>query len=326
MQKAFSPSDIEHLVPHRFENILVDYVELTTTETSVEGDFRLCVSQDDAKQRMIFFRQKKYGHYSMIAPILMEVIALGSIVCSDKLVPGGLVFFTGISSFDKKSDFPMGSTLTGKVKKIKDKAGFLVCSAVCQVDKTVVAEAQLMAFFPDPAMVASAEQKTAKKKLDISFNRRLSYPLHKNPDLKHPKMYVVDTLVDDDAEQKTAVASYQFPSDHPLVKGHFPGNPVLMGVMQWMMVEDAVLALLKYRVEQGITGMLFKVTGSADIFREDLTSVAEIREFEALGCIGAKDGPDYAEVVKTQKIAFRDRVSPEEEIFIRLSDLVITPL
>jgi 3-hydroxymyristoyl/3-hydroxydecanoyl-(acyl carrier protein) dehydratase len=326
MQKTFSPMQIEELVPHRYENLVVDHVDLAVSDSAVEGFLELCVAQNDALGRDIFFKQKRYGHFVMMSPILMEVLALGSIVCSDKMAPGNLVFFAGISQFVKHQDLGLSQPFKGQVKKVKDKAGFLVCDAKGFVQDTLITEAQLMAFFPDPAMVAAAP-KSPKKQVQFALTQHMSFFLPKQPSLKHPLMYVVDELMDDNTYEKTALARYKFPAHHPLVKGHFPGNPVLMGVMQWMMVEDAVLALLLHRKGASeASSARFKVSGNAELAKKDLTSVAEIKGFSVEAVLGHAQCPDQAELVKTDKVTFRDRVSPEEDVYIRLSDLVIEPL
>ena len=47
-----------------------------------------------------------------------------------------------------------------------------------------------------------------------------------------------------------ALYGYQYPSSHPLIKGHFPNNPVMMGVCQWQMLEDAMAHYFsKFRVQ-----------------------------------------------------------------------------
>ena len=50
---------------------------------------------------------------------------------------------------------------------------------------------------------------------------------------KSPGMTFVDAYhpLDDPNE---FLFSYKYPSSHPLIQGHFPGNPVMMGVCQWI--------------------------------------------------------------------------------------------
>ena len=66
-------------------------------------------------------------------------------------------------------------------------------------------------------------------------------------------MTFIDKLIflDEDINPKNAAFSYTYPNDHPCTKGHFPNNPVMMGVMQLTGVEDACLALAQ---QQKFTG------------------------------------------------------------------------
>ena len=43
------------------------------------------------------------------------------------------------------------------------------------------------------------------------------------PEFKQSIMFTVDSLRDLNSEMQTCVTQYEYPKDHPFVKGHFPG-------------------------------------------------------------------------------------------------------
>ncbi len=358
---SFSESEILAMVPHRFENILVDHTEMEVSENCHIGRLSLTIGSPDRLGRQIFTKQKQAGHYVLLSTVFMEVLAIGSIVCSNRAQPGQLVFFAGISHFKKSGDFPVGTTVTGKVVKKKDKGGFLLCHGELQLPSgDAIGEGDMLAYFAQDTVEQTAGP---KKQINIDLSHHCSVPLVR--DLNVKELYAIDELVqlnlthtktpgqllqDDrdpqvqaepgylkedrksdryaegiEGEDVSIVGKYTYPTTHPLIKGHFPDRPVMMGVMQWMMVEDAVLGLAQHLYATvGKTGS-YIVSGHADLVKPDKTSVCEIRGFEVQ--VHMKDAPyfDQADCIKTEKLSFRDTVSPGDTVYIRLHSLRFTP-
>lgn len=319
MDKVTSGDQIKGVVPHRYENILVDRTAVSAGDAGQKGLLFLKIDRPDSLGREIFLKQKRPGEWVVLATVIMEILALGSIVCSERLQPGGLVFFAGISQFEKWDDLPAGQEMNGLVEKKKDKGGFLLCSGEISVGDRPVAKGQMMAFFVGSTPEGAA---AAKKPIEVDLTHHFEMVLPRDPQLKSPDMYVVDALVADDLDQGRALAHYTYPASHPLTKGHFPDRPVMMGVMQWMMIEDTILALALRWKEGGRSGQ-YRVIGQADLVKPDKTSVCEIKQFEAIVYVDVPGYFDQVELFKTEKISFRDAVAPGEKIYIQLTQLQI---
>jgi|GEM_PF-1052777 len=308
--RQFTRNDIEALVPHRFENLLVDSVEMVQVEGETRARLSLNIGEKDELGRQLFFKQNG-SSAELIVPFFMEILALGSIVCSDKLIPGQTVFFTGISNFALHSAYAMGKTITGEVKKIKDKGPFLLCSGKIFEGDQCLAEGEMMAFFSDPNHPETDEKPKKKSAQILETNGVVVRDESKS--VKSKFMQVVDSLVYQNQEAGRYIFEYTYPKNHPLIRGHFPQKPLMMGVMQWMMVEDACELLANQVLN--MKSVVFK--GNAEIVKEEGTAVAELKGFEVQVLNG------IATLKSTSKIQFRDFVTPGEKVMLVLEGLEI---
>jgi 3-hydroxymyristoyl/3-hydroxydecanoyl-(acyl carrier protein) dehydratase len=173
----------------------------------------------------------------------------------------------------------------------------------------------MLAFFAEKSDLPHSQ--SAKKAVDF-VAPQLDIPIFKDPELKSPAMYAVDALRYEDPTHQEALFSYTFPDTHPLVKGHFPDQPVMMGVMQWLSIEDSIRFLAtRWSSVWGQNGL---IKGSADLVKTDGTSVCEVKNF-GVSLLWRPDGTPYVDTVSTDKISFRDAVSPNEPLFIHLKSL-----
>ncbi len=319
--KIFSREDIECIVPHRFENVLADSVTMGELDGVRVGLIELLIHDDDQRGRAIFSKHKTLNQSVVLPAVFLEILALGAIVCTDRPHPDLPVFFTGISRFVKHQDFCLGETAKGLVKKVKDKAGFIVCDAELSSERGLICTATLMAFFP--SFMPKKIEKNARKMSEFDCPKPIYYPLKKWPTLKSPFMYMCDALRYVNLNEGIVVGDYTSPENHPLIKGHFPGNPILMGVLQWMSVEDLVLALATYLKEtEGKVGR-YVVRGDAELIHDDGGVVADIKGFQVQVWMSTDDCLDQAELIATEKVSFRDSVKPSQTISIVCRHLVI---
>jgi len=303
--------DIEKRIQHRFENQLIDGAEIMGSEGEGRGTLHLCIVENDARNRNLFLKKKFKNQKQVLIPaVCMEILAIGSIVTSGTLKPNQAVFFASIMDFKKGIDATEGVSIHGETFKMSEKASFLKYKGTLTQENQIVAEGNMMAFFLNDS----------DRNLDLNAKKILPVPLlpvslpsEKVNQYKCESMMLCDALGLVEADQTVGI--YTFTPTHPTHKGHFPGNPVMMGVMQWMTLEDT---LLSWARETGHRGSL---RGNACLMQTDGVLVAEVKQFEADVWIDDPNYVDQVEIFKIQKIIFRTMVKPNETILIHIQNL-----
>lgn len=298
-------ADLLLYLPHRYENVLIDTVTLESPEV---GSLTITIPKEDPLGRELFLKEKKPGQFVLISPVMMEILALGSIVSRNVVVSNETVVFASISNFEKFSDFESNSCVQGRVTLSSNKGGFLRykgelfgTSPVCKGD--------MLAFFTTGALQDSLEGTVPLSFVDSS-------PIEK-PAFKSAWMHCADQLC---AITETSITTrYTYPDNHPLVRGHFPGNPLMMGVMQWMSVEDAFLVFCK---SHGLRGER-RFMCDATLIKENGVVVSDIKSIQVTTWLHHDDYIDQADITATKKIAFRTAVRPGETLYTRIES--ITP-
>lgn len=303
-----SQFDIEKRIQHRFENQLLD--EANILNQTGEGHLQLCIQEKDSRNRHLFLKQKKRNSIKSIIPsVLMEILAIGSIVTSGSLKNDEAVFFASIMDFEKGEDALANNLIKGITTKISEKSQFLKYKGTLYQEDKMVGTGNMMAFF----LESSKQEEVSPSKKGVIPNLSQTVPVNKKNQYKIEEMMLCDELRL--CEDHEAVGVYTFPETHPTTKGHFPGNPVMMGVMQWMTLEDTLLAWAKNSNYQG------KIKGDANLLKTDGTLVAEVKNFQADIWMNDVVYMDQAEINKLQKITFRSMVKPKETLLIHLSHL-----
>ena len=112
-------------------------------------------------------------------------------------------------------------------------------------------------------------------------------------------------------------AKYTYPKTHPLVKGHFPNNPIMMGVMQWLSIEDCLCHYLE----------ILNVSGNhiyscnVSIYNQDKIKIADIKSISLESWINIDTIINQTKIKTTSKIVFRNMVKPADTLFILASDI-----
>ena len=293
------------LFPHRARNVLVDRVDVPLTPGSQRGTGWLSLSEGDALGRDIVLGSSEEGRY-VLSPFAAEYIALTSLcVLKPDLGPHDICFFSTISDVEFSGRLSAAGVLRAEVERQKDRGPFKRFTGRVLDDSSaeVLSQADIMAFTLDEEAARSADDKAGKRVEPPT--RTCSKPAA--ADLfswKTEPMVFADEVVD--LGKDTITTRYVYPGDHPFCEGHFPGNPVMMGVTQWQMAEDAVWLLAR---EAGLSG---RVSASGGVIRPDGELVAEVKGL----VVDCGSAPPLT--VGLRKIAFRGMVRPGQEVFCRL--------
>lgn len=309
MQTVLRTDEILSKLPHRYDNIIVDTVTCIQ-EDSVERA-ELTVSFSEAERGLFLRTDPLSGKRTVITPFLMEILALGAGACTQRDADQ-LLIYAGIAMFKKVHDLVVDDVAFGVVTKRRSKGFFIPCEAQLYTsDNRLICTSELTAAL---VPVAALAQNTNKKTMALPEKKeRIS--VDKTRYGKTISMVAIDAIVQCTAD--SIVTWYTYPQDHPFVRGHFPGNPVMMGVMQWMLVEDALQA---YVWETYVAGSVPEsLSLDAVILRADGVIVAEIKGYRAV--LTVTDTGVYANLLETKKIIFREPLRPGESVYAVLTEI-----
>eukprot|EP01047_Picozoa_sp_COSAG01_P000489 COSAG01_NODE_9_length_43729_cov_66.133463_26_plen_317_part_00 len=312
--KSLDLSDIQQKIKHRFENLLLDRAIMNLDET--QGKFYLQVNEDDDLDRHIFFRQKEAGKRCLLSAFFLEILALGSIVITDQVSSDDLVVFAGAANFKKTGDIYLGESIHGEVVRVGEKGGFHKYTGVLSNEAgEAVFSGEMTAFYVKDTHDIEAPTKASEHQIVMG-----SCVMHTEKDelVKANDLYISDgvyRVADDEAWGR-----YAFPVSHICNKGHFPGNPLLMGVLQLTAIEDTILLWLKQQNKQGE----LNIKGHANLMKPDGSAVAQIKFFELSAYIGVAGILDQCELKNIKKIGFKQPVRPGDTMLIQLSKLTVT--
>tara|TARA_B100001121_G_scaffold310031_1_gene339128 strand:- start:1323 stop:2249 length:927 start_codon:yes stop_codon:yes gene_type:complete len=299
-------TDIEERIPHRYENLLLD--ECTVADD--RSEFNVQLNDEDPQGRHIFLTNHLNSR-ALPTPILAEIAALACIVSAGKIKPGTFAYFAAITNF-KIENGPIDghAKLTGTTEKMSGKNGFYKYRFSMSHSEQQ-ATGQLMAFYDTTGESGGDTEPIA---LDPALMATLSLgtPIAPNASKAHD-MTFVDAI--HHHSESNAIYGYSYPKHHPLVKGHFPGNPVMMGVCQWLMLEDAMAHYLSeyhHKDRQSITC-------NAQLFKSDHTKVCEIKSATLVGQY--HNGKWHIHTSAVKKVMFKQRVQPNDQLYIYISDI-----
>lgn len=299
-------------IPHRGRNRVLDSVAFFEEEGALKSRSRVRIARGDPEGRDIFLqRTGEKDAYSEF--ILVEHVALTSAVqISPDTGPGSIAFFSTITNFRGKDMIPAGEEVSAVVTPLGRRGPFHRSRCVVEGEGEAgpVMSVELMAAVMPAGSGEPGGEKPAEKKAAAPPAIVEERPVDPGAFLyKDPAMVFVaeETALDRNALALTA--RYRYPEDHPLVPGHFPGNPVMMGVTQWMGVVDGARWLI-HRL--GLPAGTYDADG--ELVREDGTLVTEIKSIRFTDA-GRGIAP---RVLATKRIGFRDMVRAGETVYVRV--------
>ena len=304
--------EIQNRIPHRFENILIDEVILHPEKTPFQADFNLKIPPQDTLNRHIFFTQTIAKKQLLPSSILMEILALASICMYDPGANKQTAFFASITNFKRHKQYEAGELLEGTTFHTKQKGRFFKNSGQLFTHKTQpLAEGEVTAVFMDKTETTPNE--TASP-VDSINSHPFTIPIEKSNWNRHSQLVMADRICDVDSTQ--ILTEYTFPKDHFLTRGHFPGLPVMMGVLQWQAVCDACAAYAIYHKKEGS----HRFSCDGEITKADGTPVCDISQMEVE--VMLNNSQVMADIITTQKVGFRAMVTPGERLYIRAKNIV----
>jgi 3-hydroxymyristoyl/3-hydroxydecanoyl-(acyl carrier protein) dehydratase len=275
----------------------------------LESEFQVTLTPEDAEGRGLFLKQGSSGTWEVMTPFLVEMMAFGAIVSGGDIPEGKNAFFAAISNFRRKGIFSAGSLLKGATAFQGERGGLFRYTGKAECEGAT-AEGRLVAVYVDHNG-GSAQPTQTHKELPFLEPGKPIAP----PDYKQQEMFLLNQLHYYTTEPGEVVCSYTYPPDHPLTKGHFPDDPTMMGVSQWLMLEDACYVFSQELSRNG----KYTLECNTDIIKTDGTSVCEIRKAVVDIYSGCPRIKDQADLVATKKISFKEAVKPGEELLIHLT-------
>ena len=307
MTKTLSQEIIKQHIIHRHENLLLDSITIPDPK-HFSGNLSLSIQKKDPLNRNIFLKEHSHESIVLQTPILMEILALASIVVSGKLKKDEMVIFAAISNFQAVSHYLANTLLSGKVNRVNAKNNFLKYKGELYQAENIIASGEMTAFFTQTSHTNMPEK--------TSFNvpTKEIGTIKKHNRHKVAEMIIIDTLYDTNED---IISSYTYPDHHPLIRGHFPGNPLMMGVMQWMSLEDTLCAYLEDKKLTGINTWQC----DAAMFNQHGHKIADIKSVTLKSWINDPSTPNQTEIQATKRINFRTMVKPNDTLYTVISNL-----
>ncbi|MSR88251.1 MAG: hypothetical protein EXS67_01170 [Candidatus Margulisbacteria bacterium] len=310
-------AEIEEKIPHRYENLLLDSVTRVDNGAVLSGEFSLQLSVGDDLGRDLFLKQKTRTLKTLITPVIMEILALGSIVSCGGVPHDCFLFYTGIKDFIFCRDFEAGDKITGKVVQRGIKSGFYQYRGeMLSSSGDLIASGDMTAFLIKKSDFVQPQrpETTTQPPLKSCF-----IPLVKSPQLKDLSLYAIDTLVHVEDDLSSLTCMYTYPTTHRLIRGHFPDYAVMMGVMQMMSIEDAGLALSQYLYKKKNKSGIYSVTCNAAIYDALGVLVSDIRNCTLRVYSHDSEYVNQVEMVSAGRVSFKKGVRPGDTIYTCLS-------
>jgi len=301
---------LEEYLPHRFENMLLDGLDVYPDHSS---DFELTISEGDASGRDIFAESISPTLRCIPGPIGIEILALASCVSSGKPLPTQVVLLTGIQNFVQHAPLPFGTPMVGKVhligfkRFISKKAG-----ALYDVAGNLLLETELTAALVDIDVLKNIPKQNQACIIDPNtFSCQSVSHLSWN---KNPAFVLIDKV----CPGPEFIGIGTFLDSHLTAKGHFPGKPILMGVLQLTAIEDTFFAFAFMGPKPYSPGH-HRLYGNAVIKNQYGEIVCDCKGLVVQLTLGVPGLSDQAEVVQIARLGFRQSVKPGDTFFVSIS-------
>lgn len=294
---VLDPTALESYIPHRGVNMLPDEVHLADDRMSSTST--TTVPADDARGRRLFARNDANGVACWSEPFVGELMALTGVpLLTDDMADGEVAVFSSVARVSMTRLAPMDAELTVKAEITRKRAAFTQFVSSVLIGDEVVYKAEIMSGTARFDEIAGQPVKPG----DVGAGEAVDESLFT---WKDPALRFIDTVSSWDADTGALVGTYHYPEDHPLVPGHFPNAPLMMGVAQWGAVADAMWVAAA-RLGGG------PITGEGKILRPDGSEVMSVRGVQL-----RVDG-DVPQIAASQRVVWREPVRPGDDLRIEV--------
>lgn len=319
-------NDLIKFLPHRGRNLLLDTVDRSESPKGPQAEISLHIKQPDEKKREIFLEKDLSGETIYSPYMFAEFLALGSIVLLTDLPPESMAYFSTITNYKRTGSVSANGAIHGSTIRNKDRGLFKrFTGKITDANGNEAAQTDIMAFAFTPEMEAASREE--KKITEKPLFEKISDIDKTKFDWKPNEMVFTDAIGSIDLDNGNATTHYIYPEDHPFVEGHFPGNPIMMGITQWEGCADAMTCLAQQLIEQdhtSITGKeIFEATANIEVVKEDGTLACDVKGLTLKFTNRGKDNIPVAELVATKRVGFRDMVRPKDNLYFQVTSFQI---
>lgn len=313
--------ELAKYIPHRGRNLILDVVDKSITPEGPQAKISLQIGQPDRRRREIFLEKDPAGNECYSPYLFAEFLALGAIVLLTDLPPGTMAYFSTITHFARHRNIPSSGPLHGETVRNKDRGLFKRFTGKVIDAAGVAAETDIMAFAFNPKTDEARQEKKLSQKPVIQQKK----PVPKEKfHWKPAGMVFVDELCALDLKAPSATLGYTYPPDHPFTEGHFPGNPVMMGITQWIGCADAMSWLAQELTQNKVPAVAGRKSWAAaadvEVVKSDGAVACEVRGLKMSFHAGAAGAMPHPQLQETQRVAFHDIVRPMETLYYRVTN------
>ena len=299
MTTILDRSQLEVILPHRGVNLFVDQVTVSADQQSSSSRIRL---SDVPGSCLLMTRSGAAGRL-WYEPFLAELLALtGAPLVSAQLPVGQVAAFGMMSRVRFGVAPPIDGEVMAEVTVLRRRDQTTFFRARAEHLGVCILEAEVASSVVDLRLFSPATEQTPV--VDAGIPICMSAFAWKDSSLR-----LLDVILSEDATSRRLVAGFTFSSCHPFVSGHFPTAPLMMGVLQWAAMVDAVwLAHQRFGDARATS-----IVANGAVRRADGSLVAEIKELR----IDIIDGAPF--IRETKRIIFREPVHLRDRIVVEVT-------
>jgi 3-hydroxymyristoyl/3-hydroxydecanoyl-(acyl carrier protein) dehydratase len=288
--------ELETCLPHRGVNLLPDRVTVTADGSLAVSHTR--VGTGDPRGRDLFARRTGAGERVWLEPFLGELLAVTGAPLLRSRLDGNreVAVLSSVAHVAFHGEARLEGELEARARIVRARGPFALFASELRCDGRFVCEAEVLSGVASLADLGKREPRPPGPGPGAALQADFGF--------KDPALRFVDSVREWEPASRRLVASYRYPEDHPLVPGHFPGVPLMMGMTQWLAVADAAW---EARARLGHAGGL-EVDGC--LSRPDGTRVLEVRAL-----VLDSDG-GLPRFVTARRVAFHEPVRPGDGILV----------